>query len=117
MLGAFIDLLVMAIDCRSIQAGRRDHPEVPPSSHWLFLLPVVSLAAPCAHADGPAAKRTRSRFTATLGASRTFTPRRAANGAYGLGYAQAQDRLDDIYISIANRHWAGWRKPSAKSKG
>ena len=57
------------------------------------LLPLV------ARGDSPAAKRSVTIYRDTWGVPHIYA-KTAADGAYGLGYAQAQDRLDDIYIAF-----------------
>ena len=64
----------------------------------LVLLVNVILAA-AVRADGPAAKRTVTVYRDTWGVPHIYA-KTEADGAYGLGYAQAQDRLDDIYIAF-----------------
>src|SRR5580704_14820645 len=62
----------------------------------LFLTVLVPVAA---RADEPSLKGSVTLYRETWGVPHIYA-KTAAEGAYGLGYAQAQDRLDDIYIAI-----------------
>src|SRR5580704_10180378 len=62
----------------------------------LFLTVLVPVAA---RGGDPAPKRSVTVYRDTWGVPHIYA-KTAAEGAYGLGYAQAQDRLDDIYIAI-----------------
>jgi acyl-homoserine-lactone acylase len=59
----------------------------------LLLSPLV------AGADSPPAKESVTIYRDTWGVPHIYAQTEAA-GAYGLGYAQAEDRLDDIYINL-----------------
>jgi acyl-homoserine-lactone acylase len=66
------------------------------TSFVLFATLIVPVAA---RGDDPATKRSVTVYRDTWGVPHIYA-KTAAEGAYGLGYAQAQDRLDDIYIAI-----------------
>ena len=64
-----------------------------------FALLLNALLPLGARGDSPAAKRSVTIYRDTWGVPHIYA-KTAADGAYGLGYAQAQDRLDDIYIAF-----------------
>ena len=64
-----------------------------------FALLLIALLPLGARGDSPAAKRSVTIYRDTWGVPHIYA-KTAADGAYGLGYAQAQDRLDDIYIAF-----------------
>ncbi len=63
----------------------------------LACVSLVWLAAP--GADEPALKGSVTLYRDTWGVPHIYA-KTEAEGAYGLGYAQAEDRLDDIYINL-----------------
>jgi len=65
----------------------------------LVLFPLVSLTAASGVAEDAVAKRSVTLYRDTWGVPHIYA-KTPAEGAYGLGYAQAQDRLDDIYMSL-----------------
>jgi acyl-homoserine-lactone acylase len=65
----------------------------------VFALLLTVLLPLGARGDSSTAKRSVTIYRDTWGVPHIYA-KTAADGAYGLGYAQAQDRLDDIYIAF-----------------
>ena len=63
------------------------------------ILPFASARGDDPPADRPLAKGSVTIYRDTWGVPHIYA-KTPSEGAYGLGYAQAQDRLDDIYIDL-----------------
>ena len=60
---------------------------------------LLTLGASAARPEGPSAKGSVTVYRDTWGVPHIYA-KTPAEGAYGLGYAQAEDRLDDIYKNL-----------------
>ncbi len=79
------------------------------------ILPLADARGDDPPADRPLLKGSVTIYRDTWGVPHIYA-KTPGEGAYGLGYAQAQDRLDDIYITCG-RAWAAWRRRSAGRSG